>query len=420
MSTVERADAVVVGGGVVGLASAWQVARRRPGARVLVLDKEHELAAHQTGRNSGVIHSGIYYKPGSLKATNCRRGKAMLEAFCQERGIAFETCGKVIVALDEAEAARLNALLERGKANGVDCELIGPERLREIEPHVNGVRAIRVREAGIVDYGEVCKALVEGLRHEGGQLIGGARVVRIERLSGGAGGRWRVLTADGRAIEAGVLINCAGLHSDRVTSLAGEKPPAKIVPFRGEYFTIRPEARRLVNHLIYPVPDPAFPFLGVHFTRMIHQDAHGYEVECGPNAVLAFAREGYFNTTVNLADLMDTLSYPAFWKIAAKHWRTGAGEMYRSFSKAAFVRALQRLIPAIQADDIEPAPAGVRAQALAPDGKLVDDFAIVRAEAAVHVVNAPSPAATSSLSIGDTVAEMACASMPERAMMMVP
>jgi len=399
---VERFDLIVVGGGIVGLATAFTFMQRRPGATVAVLEKEAELATHQTGRNSGVIHSGIYYKPGSMKATTCRRGVSLLLEFCRERGVAFEQCGKVIVATDDAEASRLAGLVERGQANGVTCERITAEQVREIEPHVSAVAGIRVEDTGIVDYVGICRVMAEAIDEEGGRVVTGARVVRIERTVVGV----RVHTAGGEVYEAGSLVNCAGLHADRVTRRAGDTPPARIVPFRGEYYELRPQARGLVKHLIYPVPDPAFPFLGVHFTRMIDRDEHGCLVECGPNAVLAFAREGYTRTTLRLGDLAGTLTYPAFWRLALRHWRAGLGEMHRSWSKRAFVRALQRLIPEITGDDLEPAPAGVRAQALAPDGRLLDDFAVVARDRMVHVVNAPSPAATASLAIGERICEM--------------
>lgn len=403
-------DLVIIGGGIVGLATAYQFSLRYPGAKVTVLEKEPGLAQHQTGRNSGVIHSGIYYKPGSLKAINCRRGKAMMETFCREQGIPFETCGKVIVAVDESELPQLEKILERGKANGVACEMIGAERLREIEPHVRGVRALRVPETGIVNYARVCERLGELISARGGRVIVNARVTGLREMADAM-----VVESDAGNFEAGRVVNCAGLHSDRVAKM-GEasggvrrtaQGMAKIVPFRGEYFAVKAHAQHLCRHLIYPVPDPNFPFLGVHFTRMIgpgsaSDPGHG-GVECGPNAVLAFGREGYDNATVDAADLFETLSYPAFWKIALKYWRTGAYEMYRSFSKAAFVRALQRLVPEIREEDIEPAPAGIRAQALAPNGTLLDDFAIQESSRVVHVINAPSPAATSSLSIGETI-----------------
>lgn len=384
----------VVGGGIVGLATAWQLQRARPGCRVLVLEKERELALHQTGRNSGVLHSGIYYQPGSLKARTCRAGKRLMEDFCAREGIAFEICGKVIVATRGEELPALERLLERGQANGVPCQRIGPERLRELEPHAAGVAAIHAPSAGIVDYRQVCARLAEAIREAGGEVRTGAKVLSLR-----ASGRTVVLETESGAVEAEVAVNCAGLHSDRVARRAGQRPPAKIVPFRGEYFALKPHAHRLCRNLIYPVPDPSFPFLGVHFTRRI-----GGGVECGPNAVLAFAREGYRKTDANLRDLAETLTYPGFLRLAARHWRTGMGEMWRSCSKAAFVRSLQRLVPELQAEDLEPAPAGVRAQALRSDGALVDDFLLVESERVVSVCNAPSPAATSALQIGAEIA----------------
>ncbi|MFT5422260.1 MAG: L-2-hydroxyglutarate oxidase [Phycisphaerales bacterium] len=397
----ERAELIVVGGGIVGLATAREFARRHSGAEVVLLEKEDRVAAHQTGRNSGVIHSGIYYKPGSLKANLCRAGIERLTRFCDEHGVAHERCGKVIVAVDEEEAGRLESILERGTANGVGCERIGPERLAELEPHVNGVAAIHVRDAGIVDYKGVCAELVRSIETSGGRVVLNARVVRVEQGSSSV----RVWTEDGEQYEAKRLVTCAGLQADRVTKLTGHEPSAKIVPFKGEYFTLKPSARSLVNDLVYPVPDPAFPFLGVHFTRMIERDGQGCQIECGPNAVLALAREGYAKADFDFDDLADTLGYPAFWRIAAKHWKTGASEVWRSVSKAAFARALQRLIPEIAADDLEPAPAGIRAQALSPDGTLVDDFSMVTATGLVNVINAPSPAATASLAIAEHVVD---------------
>jgi L-2-hydroxyglutarate oxidase len=395
---MEHADVVVVGGGVVGLATALELGKR---GRVVVLEKEDGPAHHQTGHNSGVIHSGIYYKPGSLKAVNCRRGKGLLEAFCREHAIPFETCGKVIVALDDGERPALERIHQRGLANGVDCRPITVEELREREPHAAGVAALLVPETGIVDYRALCARLVELIARQGGAVEFNARVtaVRVEQdgvVLATSRGEWK-----GRA-----MVNCAGLQSDRVTSMTGEKAPVKIVPFRGEYWELTPEAQGFCRHLIYPVPDPAFPFLGVHFTRMV-----GGGVECGPNAVLAFAREGYTRTTIHPGDLLETLTYGGFWRMAARHWRPGLGEMWRSFSKAAFVRALQRLVPDLREHHLHPAPAGVRAQALAPDGALLDDFSIVQHGRVVNVLNAPSPAATSCLSIGEHVAGLVAAAL---------
>lgn len=388
---MDAADVVVVGGGIVGLATALELSKR---ARVVVLEKEAGPAQHQTGHNSGVIHSGIYYKPGSLKAQNCRRGKGMLEAFCREHTIPFETCGKVIVALDETEKPALERILERGKANGVDCRTITVEELHEREPHAAGVAALLVPETGIVDYRVVCARMAELIGNAGSQVVYGARVQGMRVEADGV-----VVETPQREWKARQVVNCAGLQSDRVTTMAGEKAPVQIVPFRGEYWELSDEARGFCRHLIYPVPDPAFPFLGVHFTRMV-----GGGVECGPNAVLAFAREGYTRTTVNIGDLWETLGYGGFWKMAARHWKPGMGEMWRSFSKAAFVKALQRLVPDIRSEHLHVAPAGVRAQALAPDGALLDDFSIVQRGRVVNVLNAPSPAATSSLAIGEHVA----------------
>lgn len=388
-------DLIVIGGGIVGLATAYKYQRRFPGRSCIVLEKESDLATHQTGRNSGVLHSGIYYKPGSLKAKNCREGKLAMEAFCREEGVAFDICGKVIVALSEEELPRLDSIYERGQANGVGCEIISRERLLELEPHVAGIRAIHVPETGIVDYPMVCQRLAERIREAGGEIKLGTCASGFR--ADGANTIVETLSGD---LAAKQVVNCAGLYSDRVAALTGEKPPAKIIPFRGEYFELTPDAEHLVRNLIYPVPDPAFPFLGVHFTRMIHGG-----VECGPNAVLAFAREGYFKTTINIGELAESLTYPGFLRLAAKYWRMGAGEMWRSVSKQAFVRALSRLVPEILASQLTPAPAGVRAQALLPDGSLVDDFLIESHGNVVNVLNAPSPAATSALTIGDSIVE---------------
>jgi L-2-hydroxyglutarate oxidase len=392
---------VVIGGGIVGLATAWHL-RERSDCRVTVLEKEPHLAEHQTGRNSGVLHSGIYYKPGSSKAINCREGKVAMEAFCESEGIPFERCGKVIVAVEDSDLPALERIHERGRANGVQCERIGSERLREIEPHVRGIAAIHVPESGIVDYRAVCERLAERIREAGHEVRTSTRVLAIRQ-----GGARRVVETTQGEFEADLLVNCGGLHCDRLARLDGQRPPAKIVPFRGEYYELKPHAEHLCRTLIYPVPDPSFPFLGVHFTKMISGG-----VECGPNAVLAFAREGYRFGSVNLRDLFETLGYSGFRTLALKHWRTGLGEMWRSLSKAAFVRSLQRLVPEIVASDIVSAPAGVRAQAVRPDGAMVDDFEIVSADGAVHVLNAPSPAATAALNIGRLIAERAAA--PDR------
>lgn len=390
-----KADIAIIGSGIVGLATAYQAGLRFPGKSIVVLDKETTVARHQTGHNSGVLHSGIYYRPGSLRAINCRDGKRAMEAFCEAEGIPFERCGKVIVATDAEEITRLESLYERGQANGVSCELIGPERLREIEPHAAGLKAIHVPEAGIVDYSAVCRRLVEKIRDAGGMILLGAAVTGIDVRE-----HVVIIKNEARDIEATVAVNCAGLHADRIARLSGANIQSRIVPFRGEYYKLRPNAQRFVRALIYPVPDPRFPFLGVHFTKMI-----GGGVECGPNAVLAFAREGYTKSALNLRDLAESLTYPGFLRMAAKHWRTGLGEMWRSVNKGAFVRALRKLVPEITTDDLDPAPAGVRAQALGRDGNLVDDFLIEESGRVVNVLNAPSPAATSSLNIGGMIAD---------------
>ena len=385
-----NSSAIVIGGGIVGLASAWQLTQKYPGMRVTVLEKEPVVARHHTGHNSGVLHSGIYYKPGSLKARNCREGKLAMEAFCEREGIPYEICGKVIVATEEKELAGLGKLFEKGQANGVVCEMIGPEKLRELEPHVRGIKAIHVREAGIAAYTRVCQRLAELVAEAGGRVVTSARATAIRHLPESV-----VVETTAGSFEANWLINCAGLQSDRVTALSGAKPPAKIVPFRGEYFELTPEAAKLCRNLIYPVPDPNFPFLGVHYTRMI---AGG--VECGPNAVLALAREGYTWSDINIADLAEVLTYPGFLRMMAKHWAMASYEVWRSLSKAAFTKALQRLIPEIRESDLHAAPAGIRAQALTVEGTLVDDFLLQESPRIVNVCNAPSPAATASLAIG--------------------
>lgn len=392
---MQTSDVVVIGGGIVGLAAAYQLTRLRPGASVVVLEKEGGPARHQTGHNSGVLHSGIYYKPGSLRALNCRSGKRLMEEFCRTESIPFDICGKVIVACSENELPGLKRIYDRGQANGVDCAMIDQARLREIEPHTAGIAAIHVPEAGIVNYGAVCRRLVELVEQAGGKFVAQAAVTAIRQ-------EVDVVTLESRAgqFRARWVVNCTGLQSDRTTRLSGREPEVKIVPFRGEYFELHDAAKRLCRNLIYPVPDPSFPFLGVHFTRMINGS-----VECGPNAVLAFAREGYRKRDVNLRDLAETLTYAGFLRMAAKHWRTGCGEMWRSFSKAAFVTALQRLVPDIRSEDLDAAPAGVRAMALARDGSIVDDFVIEEHLRVVNVCNAPSPAATSSLQIGLSIVE---------------
>jgi (S)-2-hydroxyglutarate dehydrogenase len=388
-------DVAIVGGGIVGLATAWQLQQRYPRLRGLVLEKEPQVAGHQTGHNSGVLHSGIYYKPGSLRAINCRSGKRAMEEFCAAHGVPFEICGKVIVATSESELPQLAKSLDRGQQNGVRCELIGSERLKELEPHAPGVQAIHVPEAGIVNYGAVSRKLAELIAAAGGEVRCSAPVIAIHER-----GEQIAIESTAGEFTADYVVTCAGLQSDRVAKLTGIQPEAKIVPFRGEYYELKHEAQYLCRNLIYPVPDPSFPFLGVHFTRMIEGG-----VECGPNAVLAFAREGYRKSDVNLGDLCETLAFPGFQKLAWKYWRTGAGELWRSFSKAAFVRALQHLIPEIKSEHLVPARAGVRAMAVAPSGDIVDDFVIQPRGRIVNILNAPSPAATSSLNIGKLVVE---------------
>lgn len=391
----DRSALVVVGGGIVGLATAYQFQNRFPDRRVVVLEKEPDVGQHQTGHNSGVLHSGIYYKPGSLRALNCREGKLAMEAFCQEHAIPFDVCGKVIVAVDDSELAALERIFERGQQNGVRCEMIGRERLAELEPHAAGVKAIHVPETGIVNFRQVARKLAEIVRSRGGEVFNETRVVGFRRETNG----WVVETTKGTVSSDG-LVNCGGLHSDRLARQSGETPDARIVPFRGEYYELKPEVHHLCRNLIYPVPNPNFPFLGVHFTRMIEGG-----VECGPNAVLAFAREGYTKTSINLRDLGEALTFPGFLRLGRKYWRVGAGEMWRSCSKAAFVKALQRLMPELRGVDLVPGRAGVRAQAIARDGTMVDDFWILAAERLINVCNAPSPAATSSLNIGRLVVE---------------
>lgn len=388
-------DVALIGGGIVGLATAYNLMQRRPGLRLIVLEKEADLAHHQTGHNSGVLHSGIYYKPGSLKAINCRAGKAAMQDFCDQHDIPYRLCGKVIVATDEKELPKMQDIYERGRANGVDCEMISAERCRELEPHARSIGAIHVPESGIVDYKQVCSKMAELMRAAGHEMRTSARVKAVRRV----GDQSVVETAAGD-VTAKLVVNCAGLQCDRVTKMTGVKPAAKIVPFRGEYFVLTPEAEHLCKTLIYPVPDPAFPFLGVHFTSMIHGG-----VECGPNAVLALGRESYGKFQVHFPDLFESLTYPGFLKMAAKHWKMGLGEMWRSYSKRAFVKALQRLMPEIEAKHLVACPSGIRAQAVTAAGGLVDDFLIDEAAGVVNVNNAPSPAATASLNIGELIAK---------------
>jgi len=391
-------DIAIVGGGIVGLATALALTERYPQARVVILDKETKIATHQTGHNSGVIHSGIYYKPGSLKARLCTEGARLMKVFCSEHGIHWELCGKLIVATDESELGRLTNIHERGQANGLQgLRVLEGDEVKAYEPNCRAVRALLVPETGIVDYVQVADKMAELLKRRSVEIMTGAGVTAIRR----AGQGLSLDTARG-PVESRFLVNCAGLYSDHVARLMGIRPEVRIIPFRGEYYMLRPDRRSLVKNLIYPVPDPEFPFLGVHFTRTVHGD-----VEAGPNAVLAFAREGYTLGTVKPGETLGLLGYAGFWHMARRYWKMGSYELYRSASKAAFVRSLQKLVPAIQIGDIQRGGAGVRAQAVSPNGSLVDDFRISVAEGAVHVVNAPSPAATASLAIGRHIAGLA-------------
>jgi L-2-hydroxyglutarate oxidase len=392
-------DVLIIGGGIVGLATALQLKQQRPSLSVVLIDKEPAVARHQTGHNSGVIHSGLYYKPGSLKATNCIQGYQMLVDFCREEGIPFDLCGKIVVATKTTEIPQLHMLYERGQQNGLTgLRKLTASELREVEPHVNGVEGMFVPQTGIVDYKQVCDKYAEKFQALGGDI---RLAERVEQVTSGTS--LNIVVTNKSRYETKLVINCAGLYSDKIAQLTQpEAVDIRIIPFRGEYFKIRPEKEYLVKNLIYPVPDPNFPFLGVHFTRMIHGG-----VEAGPNAVLAFQREGYTKSDINLKELYETLTWPGFQKVAGKYWQTGLGEMYRSFSKAAFTKALQELIPEIQESDLEEGGAGVRAQACDRTGGLLDDFAILETNKAINVVNAPSPAATSSLSIGQAVAQKA-------------
>ena len=382
-------DYVIIGGGIVGLATAMDVGKKHPNARILVLEKEQELARHQTGRNSGVIHSGIYYKPGSLKARLAREGNRSMVVFCREHGIKHEVCGKLIVATKASELPLLDRLFQRGLEHRLAVARLTPEQVQEIEPHVRCLAGVRVPSTGIVNYREVSAKYVELIKSQGGTVQTGTRVGRFREVNG-----IHIIETPHGEFEAGFVINCAGLFSDRVARFDGLDPDAKIIPFRGEYYELMPKKRYLVRTLVYPVPNPDFPFLGVHFTRMIDGSVHA-----GPNAVLALKREGYRRTDINCADLFETLTFPGFWKLARKYYREGVMEMVRSASKRAFVKGLQQLIPEVTEDDLVPTDSGVRAQALTRDGKLVDDFLILNGKNSVHVCNAPSPAATASLEI---------------------
>ncbi len=391
-------DVAVVGAGILGLATARALVRAAPGLRVAVLDKEHRIGAHQTGRSSGVVHSGVYYAPGSLKAELCVRGARELAAFCEENGIPFVRCGKLIVAVEPAELPRLEELRRRAAANGVaGAELVGPERLRELEPHAAGVRALHVPSTAITDFALVAQAYADDVVAAGGAVLLGREVVGFERR----GGKTLVRTSGGD-VEARGVVACAGVHADRVARLCGGSPEPRIVPFRGDYLVLRPERRSLVRGLVYPVPDPAFPFLGVHTTLRLDGD-----VWLGPNAVLAFGREAYGRFQLDARDLLDALRASGFRRLARRHWRTGTAELLRDYSRRLFVASARRLLPELSPSDVLPGPSGIRAQALASDGTLVDDFVFERQEGVLHVRNAPSPGATSSLPIGARIARTA-------------
>jgi L-2-hydroxyglutarate oxidase len=388
-------NVVVVGGGIIGLATAWRLGQRFPDSRVTVLEKEPFICRHQSGHNSGVLHSGLYYKPGSKKARLAVTGIRQMVAFCQEHSIPHEICGKIVVATADEELPRLNTLFERGTQNGLeDLQMLSGDELREIEPHAAGIAAIRVPQEGIADYPKVCETLVTLIKAQGGEVITSAEVNAISRKNGS----WRVQSSAGD-YEANRIVTCAGLQSDRIAALTGANRTVRIVAFRGEYYKIRPERQNLVRHLIYPVPDPKFPFLGVHFTRMIHGG-----IEAGPNAVLAFAREGYTKTDINPRDIFDAMTFNGLWRFLAKYPKMCWQETRRSFSRKLFCASLQRLVPDIRTEDLVEGGAGVRAQAMSPDGSLVEDFHFVQGPGELHVVNAPSPGATASLALGEEIA----------------
>jgi len=389
-------DILIIGGGIVGTATAMQLLKQKPTLKLLLIEEESSLAPHQTGNNSGVIHSGLYYKPGSLKAQNCVKGRKLMYQFCEENGIAYDRCGKLVLAADETERHKLNDLEQRGRANGLtEMKRIPKEKINEYEPHASGIDALFVGETGIVNYTEVTQAFAKKISELGGKISFNTKFLGIKRK-----GTRLVVETSKEAFEVSYLVNCGGLYSDKIAKLCGINPEVQIIPFRGEYYEITEEKKYLVKNLIYPVPDPRFPFLGVHFTRMIKG-----EIEAGPNAVLAFKRKGYLKTDISLPEIFDYFFYSGFWLMAKKYYKMGFDEFRRSFSKKLFAEALQKLVPEIQEADITPSGSGVRAQALDKHGNLLDDFCFAEAERMLHVLNAPSPAATASISIGETIAE---------------
>jgi len=390
-------DLIIIGAGIVGLATGYRWLERHPGSRLLILEKEAQVGQHQSGHNSGVIHSGIYYRPGSRKARTCRAGVRALLSFCDTQGIPYELCGKVVVATRPEERPRLDLLYQRGRANGLkQLRFLGPEELKELEPHVQGLQGLHVPATGIVDFTRVTRQLAHLITAAGGRIQANAQVLQLHHRTGEV-----VVTSTAGEFPARRVINCAGLYADEVARRSGARPPVNIIPFRGEYYVLREGARSLVKNLIYPVPDPLFPFLGVHFTRRLEG-----RIEAGPNAVLALAREGYRKTHIHVGELWKTLSYPGTWPLFAKYWKTGLSEQWRSLVKGAFVKALQRLVPEIQKHDLRPGGSGVRAQALDVHGRLLDDFYVTVQGRVIHVLNTPSPGATSSLAIGQWIVDL--------------